>query len=331
MQIPITSPFTSIEDLVPNEWVEPRNGKALLMIAYEVQGIAASGLTQPLACDLKDVRVLVWKGNLSYREEVKVTRFWIDDARRFNIVEPEPTAILKTPDGLYAIFMSHYTVTPDTNQGELEAQRRIEIAAALFDSFQGRNVIFQKMYENTYNFETKAALSWSAPILVPFSYPTPDLTAAGFKQIIAAERARWSLGDVERNRLELSLRWFLQGSFATGIDAFLKLWFAIEVLAMPSDTNIAPLNDVVANIYELTDGKQASATFHIGLLFGLRSKIVHRGFMPALDDRLLRYCEHLYHDVLRHSLNLPSERRLGQLANDPSFDYGAILRSLLQA
>src|SRR5438876_2529582 len=35
---------------------------------------------------------------------------------------------------------------------------------SLFGSFQGRNLIFTKRFENTYSFETKSASSWSEPL-----------------------------------------------------------------------------------------------------------------------------------------------------------------------
>jgi len=275
------------------------------------------------------VRVLFWKGELSHREEVKVTRFWVDQSGIFNVVEPEPTKIVKTPEAFYSVFISPFAKREDTNAAEIEALERIEVARALFGSFQGRNIVFRKLYENTYSYRDKGLTAWSEPLPVPLSFPRPVVTSEGFGPILQAERSRWSLNDVERNRVELSLRWLGQAMYASGVDSFLKYWFAIETLAMPDDTNIGPLNEILASVYTLPSATEAKERFHTGLLYGLRSRIVHNGFLPAVDGRILRYCEYLHHDVLRQKLGLSAEKRLDSLLVQESFDYGAHLRSLI--
>lgn len=328
VQIPLKQ-FDNIEELVPAEWSEPRQERALFIIAYEVQGISESEFPGAIACDLKDVRVLFWKGELSHREEVKVTRFWVDQSGVFNVVEPEPTKIVKTPEALYSVFISPFAKREDTNTGEIEALRQIEIVRALFGSFRGRNIVFRKLYENTYSYRDKGLASWSEPLPVPLSFPRPVLTPDGFGPVLQAERSRWSLPEGERNRIDLSLRWLGQAMYESGVDSFLKYWFAIETLAIWDDTNIEPLNELLASVYSLPSAREAKERFHTGLLYGLRSRIVHRGLLVAVDGRILRYCEYLHHDVLRHRLSLPAEKRLDSLLAEGSFDYGAHLRSLL--
>jgi len=97
---------------------------------------------------------------------------------------------------------------------------------------------------------------------------------------------------------------------------------------MPSTTDIAPLNDLLATVYGLSSGADASKKFHTGLLFGLRSRIVQDGRIVPIDGRVLRYCEFMYHDALRHILKLRSERRLELLLHDRSFDCAQHLLTL---
>jgi hypothetical protein len=326
--IPLKPGLNEIEALVPAEWIGARTGQGVVVVGYEVQGVPVSQYSEPIACDLKGVRVCFWKGEVGYREDVKVTRFWIDEQSCFNVVDPEPTRILQTPDGIYALFISPFTVAMGSNAGERIAEDRIDIAVGLLGSFQGRNIVFRKMYVNTYSFETKRAAAWSEAIPVPLSFRPPRLTAEGVRPVLEAEKAIWSLSEPERNRVHLSLKWFRDAMFDLGVNAFLKYWFAIETLSMPSTTDIGPLNDILRDVYCLTSRMEASAHFHTGLLFGLRGRIVHDGKIVPIDGRILLYLEYLYHDILRQLLQIPSERRLEHLLRASGYDYAAQLRKL---
>jgi hypothetical protein len=322
--------LNEIENLVPPDWVGERKGQGAVIVGYEVQGLPPSLYDAPIAADLKDVRVFFWKGEADYREDVKVTRFWIDEQGRFNVADPEPTKIVKTPQGIYALFISPFTETPGTNTGELVAEERIDVAVGLLGSFQGRNIVYRKVYTNVYSFETQRASASSEAIAVPLSFPRPALTPDGLRPLLGAEKAIWSLAEPERNRVRLSLRWFRDGMFDAGVTSFLKYWFAIETISMPT-AKIGPLNDILCNIYTLASRSEANSTFHTGLLVGLRSRIVHDGRIVPIDGRILRYLEYLYHDVLRHVLKLPAEKRLENLVRASAFDYSAELRRLMKS
>jgi hypothetical protein len=320
--------FTHIEDMVPPEWKEG-DGNAVFLVIYEVQGLPASELSEVLACELKDVRAFVVKGAISHREEVAVTQFFVDRNGRLNVVDPDPTKIVKTPDGLYLVFASPFTDTPGTNAGQLIAEERIQIAVGLFGSFQGRNLVFRRLSENTYSFVRRVASSWSTPLPVPITFPQPVLTVEGLTPILKAERARWSLAEPARNRLDLSLRWFGDGMFHIGVDAFLKYWFAIETLSMADVTHITPLNATLAAIYGYPSPAEVQAAFHTGLLYGLRSRIVHDGLLVAIDLRILRHCENLYHDLLRDTLGQEPQRRAAAAGEQFLGEVGALLRAAL--
>src|SRR5262249_24916764 len=108
--------------------------------------------------------------------------------------------------GIYALFISPFTDTPGTNAGELNAEERIDVAVGLLGSFQGRNVVYRKVYANTYSFETQRASASSEPIPAPISFPPPVLTPDGLRPLLTAEKAIWSLPEPERNRVHLSLK-----------------------------------------------------------------------------------------------------------------------------
>ncbi len=84
------------------------------------------------------------------------------------------------------------------------------------------------------------------------------------------------------------------------MDAVLKHWVALETLVMPNTTDLRPVNEVLKRVY----GKpmaEIQATFGVGRVFGLRAQIVHHGAIVPIDERLLRYLEALYADLLLES------------------------------
>lgn len=329
-QISLNHGFTDLEALLPDGWKEPRQNRAILVVAFEVQGLPASDYSEFIGCELKNVAVLFLKGRLSHRENVQVTQYWIDAAGRFNVVDPEPTKIVETPEGIFALFLSPYEVTLPTNKAELEARERIEVAQGLLCSFQGRNIVFRLAYENSYSLESRAASSWSEPLPVPLSLPRPVLTRDGIAAICGAERAIQKLSPRGRGRVQLSLRWLKEAVYDWGPLAFLKYWMAIETLAMPRSPDIRPLNVALQRAYSLPSASAAKIRFHTGLLASLRAAIVHRGYMGGIDGRLLVYLQCLHHDVLCETLGIPCGKRAGSVL-DNGFDFAAYIRSLLSA
>jgi hypothetical protein len=327
-QYTLSDGFLELEAVLPARWKERSQGRSVLMVCYEVQGLAASEFDRPAVCDMRDVALVFVKGRVSHRQKVEVTQFWIDEDRRFNVVHPEPTKIVETPDGIYALFLSPYDVIPPSNTGELEARERISVAQGLVASFQGRNIVYRRIFENSYSLESKRVSAWSTPIPVPLSFPKPLLTVEGVGPIFAADKAIEDSPPSDRGRVRLSLRWLKEAMYDIGPIAFLKYWMAIETLTMPDTTNIKSLNETLARAYGLASASEAQDLLLTGLLFGLRGDIVHKGFIGAIDGRLLVYCECLYHDALREALGLPGEQRAGgRLGHD--FDLKAYVKSLL--
>ena len=330
-RVAIRPGLSRIETFVPEEWIGDRIGRGVGVVCYEVQGLLDGELKSPFALALKSVRVVFFHGEAHYREEVTVTRFWIDDQGRFNVVDPEPTAVVKAPLGTYAMFLAPFQGAPDDDSGRREAEVLIDIATGLVGSFQGRNAIFRQVYINSYSFETRRASSWSETITVPLSFPKPEVTARGLTPILAADDAIHSLSTQERDRVQLSLRWMREAMFDSGVNAVLKYWFAIEILSMQSDTNIRRLNQLLQKIYQLSSTKEANETFHTGLLASLRSRIAHGGRILPIDGRILKYMDCMYFDVLRHIVGLPTERRLSVYLSSTTYDLREELRLLAKA
>jgi hypothetical protein len=183
------------------------------------------------------------------------------------------------------------------------ARQNVQTAAALMSALHNDNIAFSLLTENECTFEGGKLACYSPVFRSPHSLPAPNLTVTALHETEMAAAHLVDASNSQHNRRGLALRWYRASLEADGIDAILKAWVAIEVLAMPS-TDIGPICDILAAIYEI-DADAAKFRFMIGKYFGLRSKIVHAGAAPPIDSALTGLLERVFVDLLRYELRLP--------------------------
>ena len=116
----------------------------------------------------------------------------------------------------------------------------------------------------------------------------------------------------ERDRLLFALasRWYQSARVEPSRPiAFLQHWFAIEVLAMPNSTNIAPLRSLVA---DATESDESEWHELVGRLFGLRGRLVH-GHSDEVSEPQLRAVSALAEVVLATHLGIGVTHQVGEL------------------
>ena len=116
----------------------------------------------------------------------------------------------------------------------------------------------------------------------------------------------------ERDRLLFALasRWYQSARVESSRPiAFLQHWFAIEVLAMPNSTNIAPLRSLVADATESDENEWRE---FVGRLFGLRGLLVH-GHSDQVSEPQLRAVSALAEVVLATYLGIGVTHQVGEL------------------
>lgn len=184
------------------------------------------------------------------------------------------------------------------------ARRNVQTAVALMSALHNDNIAFSLLTENEYEFEGGKLACYSPVFRSPHSLPAPNLAVHALGHTEAAALHVTGTSDPQHNRRALALRWYRASLESDGIDAILKAWVAIEVLAMTS-TDIGPICDALAKIYGITS-EAAKSRFMIGKYFGLRSNIVHAGAAPAIDSALTGFLERIFIDLLRYELQAPA-------------------------
>lgn len=107
------------------------------------------------------------------------------------------------------------------------------------------------------------------------------------------------------NRIKLSLNWYLQSVDTKGVNKFISIWIALEALILNGSTDLNIVKQAICNIYHIPLNK-VEASFFIGRLFSLRGNIVHKGMNTGMSHVVIAYLSNLYHDLLYHSLKLPT-------------------------
>jgi len=242
---------------------------------------------------LGTVRVLIIRGSVSYFTASSVEVREVDN-ENFEVLVG-PIIPVTSPDGIYMVI-----ITPN-DAGAIE---RVQVAAPLAAATLGGSVIYRELYTNILS-TIGAGTQIRGPVFVPpKNFPPPSLDPGSVQHYKDSYDAIGNSPD--RARIELSLRWFEEAHHAFNEDALLRYWLAIETLAMP-DTNVRPANELLARAYGLSVD-DIRTQFDLGRLQNLRSNIVHQGFRPVLDPRLINFVSAVYSDLLDATLGLPCRR-----------------------
>jgi hypothetical protein len=284
-------------DLLPAAWL-PASGDGLAS-AYRIMGIARDSIVPPVSVGLEDVCVLIAQLGLP----ILAVRATLDQDEAGQI-----TVSLATGDGARRDLSATSLFITRLQAGENaldEARSQIHRTVGLLSAVAGKLLVYEHIEDYRVSFTT-GMLS-----------PTPTLAVdtTWWETIDTSEEARerWRLSasamlsSPYRNQIELSLRWYDEAKRERGVDAFLKLWFALETLAMPDTTNVSPMRATLREIYP--DSADVEREFSVGRVFGLRSKIVHHGVRVDLSTRLLSYIAGLYIDLLVAALGFASPGR----------------------
>lgn len=206
---------------------------------------------------------------------------------------------------------------------EYDLKVKASVFAALLISVTTRNYAYARVFDNCVSLVQDQATATSPIVLSPHGFGRPEL--AGLDVFQDANGRLASMPATERRRIELSLHWYDKSLRTHGVDSFLSNWIAIETLAMPDTSNVRPINEQLAEVYELRYAV-AAETFCVGRLLGLRSRVVHHGDDLIVLAAMSNYMNCLYEELLHYALGMKT-RRLGEIAMHPSFSFEALLRA----
>lgn len=275
-------------EILPEDWNKP--GDKCFVRAFSMAGVARRGLSPPVHVVLGDVCVLMaWlalprlsiDGGFEIRPDGKLN---------FELTSADKDS--RHPAGPVALFI----VSPALSATPREALIRADDVIAQLTTLGSLFLAFEHVEDYWINYPGNGLSGAAKVILDTTWWDTPVVSSDAQEKWKLVQQA---IADSEEpDRLWLSLRWIDEAKRSTGTDAFLKLWFALEILTASTDDKVVSrINRALRAAYEI-DQSEVGPEFAIGRIFGLRGKVVHHGLKVDLSGRFLNYLAGVYIDLL---------------------------------
>ena len=310
----------SLTTLAPDSWFTQKEGSSFWLSVYRILSVPKESLlSESKKVDFTQVRAIILYGTLKYYDANQIEVV----SENLLKIDASKSQMKETAEGVYLLLLTPFDVD-GKNGNEFLTKQNISVAAALFAAFNGRNIIYEHLFDNIVHMDGRTS-SFTPSIINPLFFSKPDISDSRLKKISESERSIYTFDEPIQERIRLSLRWFISALYDGGVDAYLKYWIAIETLAMPDTTNIGDIKKIISKAYSLSLN-EVEEKFKIGRIFGLRGRIIHDGEIIPIHGHLLKYIEALYVDILFEQLSLPCENIAFNIINSNEFDFEEYLK-----
>lgn len=291
----------SLLEFLPREW-QNRDERGFVR-AYRMLGVSLKRLSPPFGVEMAgSCLVMGWFAlpRLSVSAEFEPRQ---DGEIQINVGTNPGSVHPEAPTALFVIPANGH----DANESAI-LEARVHEAVGLLSAVESMTLVWEHLEDYWVSFQDGLLNPASVRVVDPLWFIEAELDSEAQRRWTFAANAIEALPLLNRGQVRLSLRWFDDAKRSRGVDAFLRFWFALEILAMPDTTNIHPLRETLAQAYGISS-TEVESIFGIGRLFGLRALIVHRGARIEIPPLLLTFIAGLYLDVLAQRLGAQSPRR----------------------
>ncbi|HEY7116641.1 MAG TPA: hypothetical protein VH475_08645 [Tepidisphaeraceae bacterium] len=300
--------ITKLADLAPQEWLKKGYGNRLVARCYRMMRADETVLKKHAALlDVPDARVVFFHGQPDYYYAGDV-RVVLDRTGIANI-EVRNHGRAQCPPDSYMLVLAPFHDGNSASQAL--ARGHVDQAAGLVSAFMGHNAVYTPVFENLVSLRREETAANTPSIRNPWCCRAPDFGPGSLQAIASAGRAIEGLAGGKRTRTKRSLRWFVDAIQSDGADAFIKLWTATEMIAIPAMGNIDLLCRILGDVYAVHPDA-ARSQYRLGKLYGTRNAIVHAGKHPDLPYPVVAYMEAVYTDVLLQTIGEPPLRRAAE-------------------
>ncbi len=312
-----SQPSLPFVDLVSPEWFKDREKSSIWVRGYRARPVLPHHVPTPeVHFRFKKATAALVHGSVTYafaeRPDIEPTRQ--GDAR---FRTPRTYGWATSTVGTYLLLVApHDTDGIETNEESTE--ERLDELEGLLTGFGGRAMVYQRFFDNIIHLGTGKIILCFGAVDNPAWYDPPNLHSARLDTLAELDMARAAAAPALRSRIDLSLRWLAYAGRDRGVDAFIKYWVAIEILAMPDTTKVRPANDLLASAYGLPLD-DVVRRFCLGRMQGIRSAIVHDGLRVAIPGEVAKFLEAIYFDLVAAILGIRCAPRAPRLERQGRF------------
>lgn len=312
-------PFNElIKKLIPSSWFKDINNSSVWVAAFQVLRVKREDIPKDLGViDIGKVRAVLLYGILPYIDSTQI-KIEVIDEHHYKLPDASKFEVKETKEGMYLLLLTPHNI--DGNEGnEVFVREQISYIAGLFAAFSGRNIVYDKIFDNIIHL--RGDTEGSGPsIEQPLFFDKPDVSKLNI--ISNVGKIINNLSYTDRKNLQLSLRWFDMAIYDYGISAYIKYWIGLETLVKKGEINnknnikIKKNNKRPYFIYKkISDAynipfEDIDNLFNIRLLYKLRNAIIHDGQIVPIDGRLLEYIGAIYIDILFYCLGISHENKV---------------------
>lgn len=253
---------------------------------------------------LNDRHYKAWNINGKYILIADVKGFNYIDKVRVNIDEgfriENPKEITAEPGIYLFLIYSCNFFTLDVSSQEL---------CAMISICLGPNVIHNSVFESFYYMKSTGMIT-KTPINMEKYKIESKVNYLNIDQVKCIDTKIANLDRTNKARIEMSLRWYNKAIFEKEIvDGFISYWIALETVIKEKGSDISIIKNTLKNIYG-EKVMEENKEFQVGILFGIRSAILHNGKSKELPSTILGFLRAMYIDLLYYILDLKTGKKL---------------------
>jgi hypothetical protein len=210
-------------------------------------------------------------------------------------IDSSPMDKKKTEEGLWLLLLIPYV-----EEGKPADYIENEIIG-IFSMFFGQNYAYENVFRNDYRYADKNFQMYGPAIESPDKVNKLDITKENmdlFSEIIS----RLDREDEEIQKKVLSsLRWYRKANGQFGVEGFIYLWTALEIIGKNGTQELKILKEKMIDIYEIDETSIESITY-IGHIESFRGRVLHQGFDKPINNNILDYIRSIIDDLIIYEI-----------------------------
>lgn len=284
-----------IDEFIPKSWFKDFSKSQVLIVSYRAVGIDSNNLKNH-GWAVSGKRILAFITSSPFKCMVLEPKNIFSNPIEFSYQEKEFN------DGPFV-----HIVTPVVVDGEkvseFKARSLAKSTSGMLRGIFGKNIAFKKIQSYFMGFEGGRNNIFSPSFENPAFHGSPLLKRETINHAQSVLSAIDKMDKKERNRINLALHWFDKSFGKGGNDDFISLWTALEILAMPSSSDIRPIKAILAKRYSLSN-QQVGEKFYLGRIYSIRCKIAHDGWIRGVCSFIILYSQAIFMDIFYEKLGI---------------------------